>query len=157
MPSQCTPTSLPLSPLFLSSFCLSLFVCISPSISVPVLVLAMYRLTDGPLFAVLSYLSGGGGDVFGVAVVLLPVAEQRPVQLQVTPWPKADAAFELEMSWQCSETLYDTWMKSSHKRILGYCRRNVPFWRLCLFFILMVLKFAEASVVVVNTCQCVIS
>lgn len=52
--------------------------------------------------------------MFGVAVAPLPVAEQRPVQLQVTPWPKADAAFELETSWRCSETLYDTWMKSSH-------------------------------------------
>lgn len=50
-----------LSPLLVSlPFPLSFFVCISPSISVPVLVLAMCRLTDGPLFAVLSYLSGGG-------------------------------------------------------------------------------------------------
>lgn len=39
---------------------LSFFVCISPSISVPVPLLAVCRLTDGPLFAVLSYLSGGG-------------------------------------------------------------------------------------------------
>lgn len=55
----------------------------------------MCRLTDGPLFAVLSYLSWGReeeevggvwGDMFGVAVALLPVAEQRPVQLQVKPW-----------------------------------------------------------------------
>lgn len=64
MPSQCTPTLLLLRPLSsgLSSlpFLLSFFVCICPSISVPVLVLAMCRLTDGPLFAVLSYLSGGG-------------------------------------------------------------------------------------------------
>lgn len=43
----------------LPSVCL-VFVCISPSISVPVPVLAMCSLTDGPLFAVLSYLSGGG-------------------------------------------------------------------------------------------------
>lgn len=61
------------------------------------------------------------------AAALLPVAEQRPVQLQVTPWPQADAAFELETSWQHSETLYDTWMKSSHHTnaenpgILGKC------------------------------------
>lgn len=46
------------SPRLLSVF--SLFVCISPSISVPVLLLAVGRLTDGPLFAVRSYLSGGG-------------------------------------------------------------------------------------------------
>lgn len=58
-------------------FLLSFFVRICPSISVPVPVLAMCRLTDGPLFAVLSYLSGGGGDVFGVAVALLPVVKQR--------------------------------------------------------------------------------
>lgn len=65
------PTSPRLPPpslLFMSSFCLSLFVRISPSISVPVPVLAMCGLTDGPLFAVLSYLSeeeeaGGGGLV----------------------------------------------------------------------------------------------
>lgn len=116
MPSQCTPKlspSVPPSSCFF--FGLTLFVCISPSISVPVLVLAMCRLTDGPLFAVLSYLSGWGwGDVFGVAAALLLLAEQRPVQLQVTPWPQADAAFELETSWQRLETLYDTWMKSSH-------------------------------------------
>lgn len=60
-----------------------------------------------------------GGDVFGVVVApLQPPSSlwprERPVQLQVTPWPKADAAFELETSWPCSETLYDTWMKSSH-------------------------------------------
>lgn len=47
-----------LCPLFSPSFCLSLFVCISPSISVPVAVLAMCGVTDGPLFAVLGYLSG---------------------------------------------------------------------------------------------------
>lgn len=80
--------------------------------------LAIWRLTDGPLFAVLSYLSGGGGDVFGVAVALLPVAEQRPVQLQVTPWPEAGAAFELETSWQCFESLYDTWMNSENSGLL---------------------------------------
>lgn len=84
--------------------------------------LAVCRVTDGPLFAVLSYLSGAG-----VAVALLPVAEQRPVQLQVTPWPVADAAFELETSWHLLKTLYDAWMKSSHHtnsenhRILGKC------------------------------------
>lgn len=45
-------------------FPLSFFVCISPSISVPVPVLAVCRLTDGPLFAVLSYLSGVGWCVW---------------------------------------------------------------------------------------------
>lgn len=80
----------------------------------------MCRLTDGPLFAVLSYLSGGRGGGGGrgdeFVVALLPVAEQRPVQLQVTPWPEADTAFELETSWRCSEALYDTWMESQpHK------------------------------------------
>lgn len=68
--------------------------------------LAVCRLTDRSLFAVFSYLSGGWGDVFGVAVVLLPVAKQRPVQLQVTPWPRAAAAFELDAFWQSLETLY---------------------------------------------------
>lgn len=74
----------------------------------------MCRLTDGPLFAVLSYLSGGRGDALGVAVTLLPVAEQRPVQLQVTPWPEADAAFELETSWRRLEALRDSWMNSEN-------------------------------------------
>lgn len=50
--------------------------------------------------------------MFGAAVALLPVAERRPVQLQVTPWPEADAAFELETSWRDLEALYDTWMES---------------------------------------------
>lgn len=62
-PHNVPPPLTPLYPLFLSFFpslCL-VFVCISPSISVPVPVLAMCSLTDGPLFAVLSYLSGGGG------------------------------------------------------------------------------------------------
>lgn len=42
-------------------------------------------------------------------VVLLPVAEQRLVQLQVTPWPGAAVcvcAFELEAFWRGLETLY---------------------------------------------------
>ncbi len=56
--------------------------------------------------------------MFGVAVALLPVAEQRPVQLQVTPRPEADAAFELETSWRCLEVLYDTWMNSETPGIL---------------------------------------
>lgn len=100
-------------PLFLLSFCLYLSVSPHRSLS-PVLALAVCRLTDGSLFAVLSYLSGVGWCV----VLLLPAAEQRPVQLRVTPWPEADAAaFELESSWRCCETLYDTWMKSCHRAV----------------------------------------
>lgn len=73
------------SPLLLSSPCLALFVCISPSISVLVLLLTMCTLTYVPLFAVWSSLSGVWGRRVCVCVCVFGGAEQRPVQLQVTP------------------------------------------------------------------------
>lgn len=79
--------------------------------------------------------------MFGVAVALLPVAEQRPVQLQVTPWPEAGAAFELETSWQHFESLYGTWMNSENS---GLLQRKCSILEAVAFLILIVLKFAEA-------------
>lgn len=78
--------------------------------------------------------------MFGVAVALLPVAEQRPVQLQVTPWPEADAAFELETSWRRLEALYDTWMNSENPGIL---QRKCSILEAAAFFILIILSLPK--------------
>lgn len=73
--------------------------------------------------------------MFGVAVALLPVAEQRPVQLQVAPWPEADTAFELETSWRCLEALCNTWMNSEKPGIL---QRQCSILEVVAFLILIV-------------------
>lgn len=128
MPSQCTHTSLslPSSSRSLSSFCPPLFVSISPSISVSVLLLAVYGLSDGPLFTVLSHLSGGGVVCFERLLFASSFSTLWPSRGQFScrsrPWPVADAVFELETSWQRSENLLDTEMKSSQKA-LEYCVR----------------------------------
>lgn len=120
MPSQCTPTSLLLCPLSscLSSF-LSVFLCLYLSIDLCPCPGVSYAKVDwwASVCCVKLFIRGWG-DVFGVAVALLPVAERRPVQLQVTPWPEADASFELGTSWRRLEALYDTWMNSENPGIL---------------------------------------
>lgn len=78
--------------------------------------------------------------MFGVAVALLPVAVQRPVQLQVAPRPEADAAFELETSWRRLQALYDTWMNSENPGIL---QRKCSILEAVAFFILIVLSLPK--------------
>lgn len=75
--------------------------------------------------------------MFGVAVVLLPVAEQRASSAAGHALAEADAAFELDTSWRSFEAIHDTWMNLENP---GRC------------VILIVLKFAAASFVVVKTC-----
>lgn len=82
--------------------------------------------------------------MFGVAVVLLPVAEQRASSAAGHALAEADAAFELDTSWRSLEAIHDTWMNLENPGTLprhsGRC------------VILIVLKFAAASFVVVKTC-----
>lgn len=141
---------------FSPSFCLSL--SLSPrSISVPVLLLAMCGLTDEPLFAVLSYLSGGwgGGVGWGGAMCLEWL-------LSSSPWPseragsaaghalaEADAAYELETSWRSSEAVHDTWMNlKKQKKNPGTLQGHSGCCFLFLFFCFFILQFAEASFLV---------
>lgn len=150
MPSQCTPTTLLLCPL--SS-------CLSP---LPPVFLCLYLPIDlcprpGVSYAEVDWWASvccvklfirGCGDVFGVAVALLPVAEQRPVQLQVAPRPEADAAFELETSWRRLQALYDTWMNSENPGIL---QRKCSILEAVAFFYFNCSKFVQASAVLFLT------
>lgn len=63
--------------------------------------------------------------MFGVAVVLLPVAEQRASSAAGHALAEADAAFELDTSWRSLEAIHDTWMNLENpgtlKRHSGRC------------------------------------
>lgn len=108
---QCPPSSLLLCPLSLLLSCrpsVFLYLSVSPSISVPVLVLAICRLTDGPLFAVLSYLSGGVGGGLMCLEWLLPSSlwlSRSQFSCRSRPRPKVI----LRLNWK---HLGDAWMTS---------------------------------------------
>lgn len=101
--------SLPPLLVFLPFF-LSFFVRISPSISVPVLLLAMCGLTDEPLFAVLSYLSGGGAMCLEWLLSSSLWPSERAGSAAGHALAEVDAAYELETSWRSLEALHDPWM-----------------------------------------------
>lgn len=122
-------------------FLLSFFVRISPSISVPVLLLAMCRLTDEPLFAVLSYLSGGGVMCLEWLLSSSLWPSERAGSAAGHALAEADAADELETSWRSSEAVHDTWMNLKNP---GTLQRHSEF---C-FTYFFILKFAEASILV---------